>query len=105
MYNAFQPEVRTALDQVQANSIYESTAGFISYQYEVTVLGVTASASAGDVLDINLPATIDGYATEKAIDGLFYLIGEEEKKIRQDPFGWANDIIEKVFGSTEALGG
>ncbi|QQS51553.1 MAG: DUF4197 domain-containing protein [Bacteroidota bacterium] len=39
------------------------------------------------------------YATEKALNGLFLKVGEEEKKIRRNPFEWAIDIIQKVFGS------
>jgi hypothetical protein len=39
------------------------------------------------------------YATEKALDGLFLKVGEEEKKIRKDPYAWAIDILEDVFGS------
>lgn len=43
--------------------------------------------------------SIGVFATEKALDGLFYKVGEEEKKIRKNPFEWAIDIIQKVFGS------
>ena len=39
------------------------------------------------------------FATGKALDGLFYKVGEEEKKIRNNPYEWALDIIQKVFGS------
>ena len=42
--------------------------------------------------------SIGVFATEKALDGLFFKVGEEEKKIRKDPFQWAVDIIQKVFG-------
>nr|WP_229368160.1 DUF4197 domain-containing protein [Telluribacter humicola] len=38
------------------------------------------------------------YATQKAIDGLFVLIAEEEKKIRQDPAARVSDILRRVFG-------
>ena len=38
------------------------------------------------------------YATQKAIDGLFVLIAEEEKKIRKDPAARVNDILRRVFG-------
>ncbi len=38
------------------------------------------------------------FATEKALDGVFYKIGEEEAKIRKDPFEYASNIIQKVFG-------
>lgn len=39
------------------------------------------------------------FATDKALNGLFYKVGEEEKKIRRNPFEWAIDIIQRVFGS------
>ena len=42
---------------------------------------------------------IDGYVTQKALDGLFLLIADEEKKIRRDPIGQATSILRKVFGS------
>jgi len=32
-------------------------------------------------------ASIEGYVTGKALDGLYLMIGEEEKKIRSDPVG------------------
>ena len=41
---------------------------------------------------------IDGYVTEKALDGLFYMVAEEEKKIRRDPVRRTTDILRKVFG-------
>jgi hypothetical protein len=42
---------------------------------------------------------IDGYITQKALDGLFLLIADEERKIRRDPIGRTTDILRKVFGS------
>ncbi len=39
------------------------------------------------------------FVTEQALNGLFYKVGEEEKKIRENPFEWGEDIIQKVFGS------
>lgn len=44
-------------------------------------------------------ASLDGYVTEKALDGLFYMVGQEERKIRADPVGAGSAIIEKVFGA------
>ncbi|MBK8808247.1 MAG: DUF4197 domain-containing protein [Bacteroidales bacterium] len=43
--------------------------------------------------------SIGAFATEKALDGLFLKVGDQEKEIRRDPFKWAIDIIQKVFGS------
>ena len=39
------------------------------------------------------------YATNKGLDGLFAKIGEEEKKIRKNPLGYASAMIKKVFGA------
>jgi len=44
-------------------------------------------------------ANLDDYVTQKALDGLFYMVAEEEKKIRQDPVKAGSDIIRKVFGA------
>ena len=42
---------------------------------------------------------IQHYVTGKALDGLYLMIGEEERKIRQDPIGTGSTILRKVFGS------
>lgn len=44
-------------------------------------------------------ADIDQYVTSKALDGLFLMIGEQEKAIRQDPVGQASKLLRKVFGA------
>jgi hypothetical protein len=38
------------------------------------------------------------YATQKTIDGLYILIAQEEKKIREDPVARVSDLLKKVFG-------
>jgi len=41
---------------------------------------------------------LDHHVTTKALDGLFYMVGEEEKKIRKDPVARVTDLLKKVFG-------
>jgi len=41
---------------------------------------------------------LDKYVTDKAMDGLFYTVGEEEKKIRTNPAARVTDLLKKVFG-------
>jgi hypothetical protein len=43
--------------------------------------------------------TIDHYVTRKALDGLYFMIGEEEKKIRRDPVGAGSALLSRVFGA------
>ena len=44
-------------------------------------------------------ANIQNYVTGKTLDGLYLMIGEEERKIRQDPVGSGSAILQKVFGA------
>ena len=44
-------------------------------------------------------ANLQQYVTGKTLDGLYFMIGEEEKKIRQDPVGTGSAILKKVFGT------
>lgn len=43
--------------------------------------------------------SIEQYVTAKTLDGLYVMIGEEEKKIRQDPVGTGSAVLQKVFGA------
>jgi hypothetical protein len=43
-------------------------------------------------------ATVESYVTQRALDGLFLMIGEEEKKIRENPISYGSKAISKVFG-------
>ena len=46
-------------------------------------------------------ADLDQYVTEKALDGLYLTVAEEEKKIRKDPIAAGSSIIRKVFGALQ----
>ena len=44
-------------------------------------------------------ANLDNYVTQKALDGLFVMVAEQEAKIRQNPAAAASGILQKVFGA------
>lgn len=44
-------------------------------------------------------ANLDEYVTQKALDGLYLMVAEEEKKIRKDPVGTGSALLKKVFGA------
>jgi hypothetical protein len=44
-------------------------------------------------------ASIERYVTQKALDGLYFMIGEQEKAFRQDPVKATSSIVRKVFGA------
>lgn len=43
--------------------------------------------------------SIEQYVTVKTLEGLYFMIGEEEKKIRQNPVGAGSALLQKVFGA------
>ena len=44
---------------------------------------------------------LDAYVTNKALDGLFAMVAEEEKHIRQNPVARTTDLMRQVFGAVK----
>jgi len=99
----YQPKIKTALSK-------DLGLGFSADEAWTTLVGTYNSvinnvatqivlALAGVDLPGEINENIEEFTTQKALDGLFYKVGREEKKIRRDPYAWAVDIIQKVFGS------
>ncbi|MBI5255539.1 MAG: DUF4197 domain-containing protein [Burkholderiales bacterium] len=69
---------------------------------EKVVLANKFNAVAGKAARLGLlkgeEADIQHYVTGKSLDGLYLMIGDEERRIRQDPVGTGSAILRKVFG-------
>lgn len=78
----FLPIVTKATEKVQLADKYNAVAG------KAQGMGLVKKED----------ANIQQYVTGKSLDGLYTMIGEEEKKIRKDPVGTGSDILKKVFG-------
>lgn len=89
---------RTSTDQLTAKFMpivkKETNKLQLADQYN-KFAGKAASAGLVDKKD----ADIDSYVTQKAMDGLFLMIAEEEKKLRANPVGAGSDLLKKVFGA------
>ncbi len=46
-------------------------------------------------------ANLEQYVTQKTLDGVYLMMAEEEKAIRQDPMGQASSLLKKVFGAVK----
>jgi hypothetical protein len=79
----FLPIVKKATDRVGLAHQYNSLAG------EGVQLGLINKDQ----------ATIESYVTQKSLDGLYFMIGEQEKAFRKNPVGATSDIVRKVFGA------
>jgi hypothetical protein len=82
LQTAFRPSVEDVMNQVGVNRQYNELIG--RYKSVPFAKSVT--------FDVNQ------YVTEKATDGLFFVVGQEEKKIRTDPAARVNDLLKEVFG-------
>jgi hypothetical protein len=80
---AFKPEINKALNAVNATK----------YWTDIT----TAYNRIPMLADVE--ADLSTYVTDKAMEGLFLMIEQEENKIRQDPAARVTELLKKVFGS------
>ncbi len=81
LYAAFSPIISSSVNEVGATRYYKTMADkFALLPFMKTE-------------NLNL----DNYVTNQALDGLFYMIGEEEKKIRTDPKARVTELLKKVF--------
>ena len=72
-----------------------SRAGVTSaYKSLVDKAGFAAKMAGADTVDI------DGYVTQEALDGLFLLIAQEEKRIRENPVARSTELLKKVFSGS-----
>lgn len=72
----------------------------LSAQYNA-IVGQVAKTGLVSGLTSGSQVTVEGYVTQRALDGLYTMIGEEEKAIRADPIGAGSAILSKVFGATK----
>jgi len=83
IFETFKPIVSSSMNEVGVTKAYNDMMG----KYTSSV-----PFSKKESLDLNT------YVTNKASDGLFYMVGQEEKKIRTDPAARVTDLLKNVFG-------
>ena len=82
LYAAFKPIVAQKVGEVGATRAYSDLIG----RYEKVPFVSSQSVD------------LDDYVTNKSLDGLFHMVGEEEKSIRSNPVARTTDLLKKVFG-------
>ena len=83
LQQAFRPSVETVMDDVGVNRQYNELIG----RYKSVPFAK------------NIAFDVNQYVTERATDGIFYVVGQEEKKIRTNPAARVTDLLKEVFGS------
>jgi hypothetical protein len=82
LYTEFKPTVSTTMNQVGVTRSYKE------------MMGKAESVPFAPKESVDL----DHYVTNKALDGLFTMVGQEEKKIRTDPAARVTPLLKSVFG-------
>ena len=83
LYDAFSPKIKTSLDQVNATKVWSD---------------ITSKYNSIPLTKKKVETDLVRYATNKAMDGLFLKVAEEEKKIRENPIARTTDLLKSVFG-------
>ena len=82
VFKAFKPIVSSSMNEAGVTRSYNEMIG----KYTAAI-----PFAKSESLDL------DSYVTNKAMDGLFYMVGEEEKRIRTDPAARVTDLLKNVF--------
>ncbi|WP_161599513.1 DUF4197 domain-containing protein [Hymenobacter nivis] len=80
---AFKPDITTAISQVGAEAAYTK----MTTQYNRIPLMTPVQTD------------LSAYTTQKAVDGIFILMAQEEAKIRRNPAARTTDLLKRVFGT------
>jgi hypothetical protein len=83
LYNVFYPVVKDAMDKVGLSKLF----AFLVDTYN-GIPGVKKTKF-----------ELNDYITDKGLDGLFFMLAKEEKKIREDPAARVTELLKEVFGS------
>jgi hypothetical protein len=83
LYDDFRPVVSASMDEVGVTRSYKEMVG------KYAALPLVGRSESVD---------LDHHVTTKALDGLFLVLGQEEKKIRTDPAARVTDLLKTVFG-------
>jgi len=95
LYSKFYPIVQQATAKTGVTAAYKSV---LEKANAGQSLGGLGSVLGGSLLGKE-SIDIDAYVTDKALDGLFKMVADEEQRIRQSPVARTTDVLQKVFGA------
>lgn len=98
LFELYRPKIKASVEKKLVGSV--STADSwnqITGKWNELTKSIVGQLAGFKPVEIEL----DEYLTNKALDGLFLKIEEEEKLIREDPMARVNSLLERVFGSLD----
>jgi hypothetical protein len=92
LFAHFHPIVEKATAAAGVTSAYKKMTAAASGSSNSFTKGLSGLMGS-DAMDV------DSYVTNKALDGLFKMVADEEAKIRTNPAARTTDLLQKVFGA------
>ncbi|MCS6794882.1 MAG: DUF4197 domain-containing protein [Raineya sp.] len=94
LVQAYSPKINNALSKVGATQAWSAL---------VTPYNKLVGTVAGNLAGIREPINADlgAYTTQKALDGLFWRIAQEEAQIRKNPIARTTALLQRVFGELD----
>jgi len=94
LFQRFHPIVQKATASAGVTSTYKKMTAAAGNSSNSLMKGL-GGLMGSDAMDV------DSYVTNKALDGLFKMVADEEAKIRANPTARTTDLLQKVFGAAQ----
>jgi uncharacterized protein DUF4197 len=96
LYEKFLPIVRGATDKTGVTATYKRLLGVAGQNRYVGALE--------NLLFNNSSLDLDSYVTDRALDGLYKIVAQEEARIRTNPVARTTQLLQEVFGALTRTG-
>jgi hypothetical protein len=97
LYDLYKPKIKASVEKKLAGNISTAEA----WETLTSQWNRVAQSFIGQMADLeSVEMELDQYLTEKALDGLFLKLANEEKEIRTNAEARVTDLLRRVFGST-----
>lgn len=99
LFDLYRPKIKVSIDKKLVGNISTGE----SWDLLTGKWNGVANSTIGQIAGLKpVNISLEDYLTEKALNGLFLKIGEEEKRIRENPVARVNDLLKRVFGSLDS---
>lgn len=99
LFQLYRPKIKVSVDKKLVGNVSTGE----SWNLLTGKWNGVANSTIGQITGLKpVDISLEDYLTEKALDGLFLKIEEEEKRIRENPAARVNDLLKRVFGSLDS---
>ena len=99
LFELYRPKIKASVDKKLVGDISTGQ----SWDLLTGKWNTLANSAVGQIAGFKtVEISLDDYLTQKALDGLFLKIAQEEKQIREDPAARVSDLLKRVFGSANS---